>query len=173
MLWVLYYGVMSLFEVYIKKKEKNPPTLQVSLKVVTHLSRQLLTLSEGFFFFFLPKINLQEFSQPRHLGGRSYKNVVPCCRPRGPRPSLPHQWGCSPADSEPAVHHGKAPLTSGFGLACFFLFPLAKRSFLFLFKNVPVSNLHYFFFRRLISALFSPSVVSSRISHSRQIFKGL
>ena len=127
LLWVLYCGVMSLFEVYIKKKKKkNPPTLQVSLKVVTHLSRQLLTLSEGFFFFFFfPKINLQEFSQPRHLGGRSYKTVVPCPRPRGPRPSLPHERGRGPADSEPAVHHGKAPRPFGFGIPCFFLFPLA------------------------------------------------
>lgn len=72
MLWVFYYGVMSLFEVYIKKKkEKNPPTLQVSLKVVTHLSRQLLTLS-GFWFLFFVFFAQDQFAriQPTQTSGR-------------------------------------------------------------------------------------------------------
>ena len=124
LLWVLYCGVMSLFVVYIKKKKKKEPTHSASQPEGGNSPKSTAADSQRRFFF-LPKINLQEFSQPRHLGGRSYKTVVPCPRPRGPRPSLPHERGRGPADSEPAVHHGKAPRPFGFGIPCFFLFPLA------------------------------------------------
>ena len=172
LLWVLYYGVMSLFEVYIKKKKKEP---NHSASQPEGGNSPKPTAADSQRRFFLPKINLQEFGQTRHLGGRSYENVVPCPRPRGPGPPLPHQRGCSPADSGPAVHRGKAPRTFRFGIRLLLSLPTHVISAPF-FSSLKICLFQIciiFFFRRLISALFFPSVVSSRISHSRQIFKGL
>ena len=121
--------------------------------------------------FFCPRSTCQELDRPRHLGGGSYENLVSWFPPRNPHPSfLSERVSVSLRDSEAAGLPQGTDLRLCRLLCSLPTHLISAPSFHFL-KMCLLRFRRVFFFRCLLSIMFFPSLVSSRISHTRQILK--
>lgn len=124
--------------------------------------------------FFCPRLMCKKLDYYRRpLGSRSYENLVPCSQLRSPCPSLWRQT-LSVHFHWLRVHHRKHHQPSDSAARAVSLFPLPSLVLLpFTLSKMCLFQICVIFFRSLISVVFSPSVGSSRISHTRQKCKGL
>lgn len=126
----------------LRQMEKAYPLCKPASRWLHTPSGQMLTHRKAFFFG-QDQVARSEAAAGGRLGGGSSGTAVSCLLPGRPQPPA-----SSPRRQTIACASWEAD-TFSLGRPVSFSLPQKKRSFLLLFKNVPVSNSQYFFFFRM------------------------